>query len=98
MKVIDAGDLMLCCQSVLYGTMGDGEREKLKEQLLLALDLEAGGLEQLLHAMAHDELTLRLRLYAQGAVYADKQAPPARESRRPSGALLRVERPEPGPT
>jgi hypothetical protein len=69
MKLLGALDLRACCHALHHGASQDAAQ---KAALLKALSLDEGGLDSLIDSMAHDEVTMRVRLYWQSAVTNDE--------------------------
>jgi hypothetical protein len=68
MKLLGALDLRACCHALRYGHASAAQQAS----LLKALSLDDGGLESLINSMAHDEVTMRVRLYWQSAATNDE--------------------------
>jgi hypothetical protein len=82
MKILGAIDLRACARRILYQA---GGHEDAKKILSSALSLAEGGLPELLHSMAYDEVTMRVWLYWRSAV--TNHALPARVAVDPEWVL-----------
>lgn len=67
MQIRGAIDLRAVAHDILFSP-GDAENLKMRDSLQKALNLDDGGLLSLLRSMAHDEVTMRARLYWASAV------------------------------